>query len=68
MGTISNLFVGSGALTAENIANFHREVSNDDSIDTQRSDIGDSSVRYCYPNRQMFEQCYVDSFSINDFK
>lgn len=70
-GTISNLFVGSTALTAENIEVFHRQSLVGNQI--QLLSVGDSSVRYCYPNRRMFEDCYVDDFDNedalpNDFK
>ena len=65
-GTISNLFVGSEALSAENIGSFHRQALTGAQIEPV--DVTDTSVRYCYLSRQTFEQCYVDSFDTNDFK
>ena len=65
-GNISNLFIGSEALTAENIARLHQQALAGNEVGA--IDVADSSVRYCYQSRRTFEQCYVDSFEINDFK
>lgn len=65
-GNISNLFVGSGALSLGNVVNLHRQAFADGGINPISTD--DGSVRYCYPYQRAFEQCYVNSFANNDFR
>ena len=65
-GSISNLFVGSEALSAESIVSFHHQSLAGDEI--RFIEVADSSVHYCYPSRRTFEECYVNNFAINDFK
>ena len=65
-GSISNLFVGSGALSLGNIVNLHRQAFANGGINPISTD--DGSVRYCYPYQGAFEQCYLNSFPYNDFR
>ena len=65
-GTISNLFVSSGALAADNIVTLHKQAFFGGSINL--ISVSDTSVRYCYQYQSTFDSCYVDSFDNNDFK
>lgn len=65
-GTISNLFVSTGALAADNIVTLHRQAFLGGGINPIT--VSDSSVRYCYAYQETFETCYVDNDSNNDFK
>ena len=63
---MSNVFVGSSPLTANNIAELHREAFSGGGINPIT--ITQPSVRYCTPFLTATEKCFVDDFENNDFK
>ncbi len=65
-GRMSNVFVGSAPLTANDIAELHREAFSNGGINPIT--FNRPSVRYCTNFLSVNEQCFVDDFQNNDFK
>ena len=65
-GRLSDVFVGSAPLTANDIADLHKEALSGAGINPIT--IEQPSVRYCTPFLRGNELCFVDDFENNDFK
>lgn len=65
-GEIRDLFVSSGAYTAENILDLHEQAFRNGGINNVSTD--SPGVRYCYPYADPFQQCLVNNDESNDFR
>jgi len=65
-GRLSDVFVGSAPLTANNIADLHKQALSGAGINPITID--QPSVHYCTLFLAENEVCFVDDFENNDFK